>query len=69
MTIRDYIKSIIDVQNYASYGGDDEMAELLSKVSQSPEWVNYYKTYKDNFASLYPLYDTTGISDKLGLLD
>ena len=69
VTIRDYIKSIIDVQNYASYGGDDEMAELLSKVSQSPEWVNYYKTYKDNFASLNPIYDTTGIADKKGLVD
>ena len=69
VTIRDYIKSIIEAQTYASYGGDDDMAELLSKVSQSPEWVNYYKTYKDNFASLNPIYDTTGTADKKTLVD
>lgn len=69
VTIRDYIKSIIETQSYASYGGDDDMAELLSKVSQSPEWVNYYKTYKDNFASLNPIYDTTGTADKKTLVD
>ena len=69
VTIRDYIKSLIDVQNYAGMGSDDEMAELLSKVAQAPEWVNYYKTYKDNFASLNPIYDTTGIADKKALVD
>jgi hypothetical protein len=69
VTIRDYIKSLIDVQNYAGMGSDDEMAELLSKVAQAPEWVNYYKTYKDNFASLNPIYDTTGTADKKTLVD
>ena len=69
VTLRDYIQSLIDVQNYAGMGSDDEMAELLSKVAQAPEWVNYYKTYKDNFASLNPIYDTTGTADKKTLVD
>jgi len=69
VTLRDYIKSIIETQSYASYGGDDDMAELLSKVSQSPEWVNYYKTYKENFASLNPIYTTNSDSEKEAMIN
>ena len=69
VTIRDYIKSILEAQTYASYGGDEEMAQLLSKVSQSPQWINYYKTYKENFAALNPIYNTKGDSEKESLIN
>ncbi len=69
VTLRDYIQSLIDVQNYAGMGSDDEMAELLSKVSQAPEWVNYYKTYKENFASLNPIYTTNSDSEKEAMIN
>lgn len=67
--IRSYIESLIDVQTYAGMGSDDEMAELLSKVSQSPQWVNYYKTYKENFASLNPIYTTKSDADKKAMIN
>ena len=69
VSIRDYIQSLIDVQNYAGMGSDDEMAELLSKVAQSPEWVDYYKNYKDNFASLNPIYTTNSDSEKQAMIN
>ena len=50
-------------------GSDEDMAELLSKVAQSPQWVNYYKTYKENFASLNPIYTTNSDADKDTLID
>jgi hypothetical protein len=69
VTLRDYIQSLIDVQNYAGMGSNDEMAELLSKVAQAPEWVNYYKTYKENFASLNPIYTTNSDSEKEAMIN
>jgi len=69
VTLRDYIQSLIDVQNYAGMGSDDEMAELLSKVAQAPEWVNYYKTYKENFTSLNPIYTTNSDSEKEAMIN
>lgn len=67
--IRAYIQSLIDVQSFAGMGSDEDMAELLSKVAQSPQWVNYYKTYKENFASLNPIYTTNSDADKDTLVD
>ncbi len=69
VTLRDYIQSLIDVQNYAGMGSDDEMAKLLSNVAQAPEWVNYYKTYKENFAALNPIYTAKSDSDKESMIN
>ena len=68
-TIRDYIQSLITTQTFAGLGSSDEMAELLSKVSQAPEWINYYKTYKENFAGLNPIYTTDSNTDKEAMVD
>jgi hypothetical protein len=69
VTMRDYIQSLIDVQNYAGMGSNDEIAQLLSKVAQAPEWVNYYKTYKENFAALNPIYTAKSDSDKESMIN
>ncbi len=67
--IRAYLQSLIDVQSFAGMGSDEDMAKLLSRVAQSPQWVNYYKTYKENFASLNPIYTTNSDADKDTLVD
>jgi hypothetical protein len=67
--IRNYIQSLVDVQTYAGLASNQEMASLLAKVAQAPEWREYYENYEENFDDLNPIYTTSTDSDKSAIID
>ena len=67
--IRSYIQSLVDVQTYAGLASNQEMASLLAKVAQAPEWREYYENYEENFDDLNPIYTTSTDSDKSAIID
>ena len=67
--IRSYIQSLTDVQSYTGVASNPEMATLLAKVAQTPEWQDYYENYQTNFNDLNPIYTTSTDSDKSAIID
>jgi len=67
--IRSYIQGLTDVQTYTGVASNQEMASLLAKVAQTPEWQDYYENYESNFNYLNPIYTTQTDSDKSAIID
>src|SRR5210317_2492983 len=56
--IRTYLQNLLDVQSNTGLASNREMATLLAKVAQTPEWQEYYENYEQNFRNLNPIYTT-----------
>jgi hypothetical protein len=67
--IRTYLQNLLDVQSNTGLASNQEMATLLAKVAQTPEWQDYYENYQRNFNDLNPIYTTQSDSDKSAIID
>jgi len=67
--VRTYIQGLLDVQTYTSLANNKEMADLLAKVAQAPEWVTYYEDYSNNLSNINPIFNTNTDSDKSSIID
>lgn len=67
--IRTYLQNLLDVQSNTGLASNQEMATLLGKVAQTPEWQDYYENYEQNFRNLNPIYTTQTDSDRSAIID
>jgi hypothetical protein len=67
--IRTYLQNLLDVQSNTGLASNQEMATLLAKVAQTPEWQEYYENYEQNFRNLNPIYTTQTDSDRSAIID
>jgi len=67
--IRTYLQNLLDVQSNTGLASNREMATLLAKVAQTPEWQEYYENYEQNFRNLNPIYTTQTDSDRSAIID
>jgi hypothetical protein len=67
--IRTYVQSITDYQSYVGLADDNDLRKLMTRISQTPEWITYFENYLQNFNSLNPVYTTGPDSDKQSVID
>ena len=67
--IRTYLQNLLNVQSNTGLASNQEMATLLAKVAQTPEWQEYYENYEQNFRNLNPIYTTQTDSDRSAIID
>jgi hypothetical protein len=67
--IRTYLQNLLDVQSNTGLASNQEMASLLAKVAQTPEWRDYYENYETNFNDLNPIYTMQTDSDRSAIID
>ena len=54
---------------YASLAEDENLRTLMGRISQNPDWKQYFVDYEENSTNLNPIYTTNAISDKDSIID
>lgn len=67
--IRDYTNSLTDYQSYVALAEDPDLRNLMTRISQTPEWITYFENYVENFNAINPVYITDTDSDKSFIID
>ena len=67
--IRDYTNSLTDYQSYVALAEDPDLRTLMTRISQTPEWITYFENYVENFNAINPVYITDTDSDKSFIID
>jgi len=67
--IRTYVQGITDYQSYVALAEDDDLRRLMTRISQTPEWISYFENYVENFNALNPIYTVNQDSDKETTID
>ena len=67
--IRTYVQGITDYQSYVALAEDPDLRTLMTRISQTPEWITYFTNYVENFNALNPAYNITSDSDKSSVID
>ena len=67
--IRTYVQGITDYQSYVALAEDPDLRTLMTRISQTPEWIAYFTNYVENFNALNPAYNITSDSDKSSVID
>ena len=69
VNLRTYITAVTDRQAYTGMAENNDLRKLLSNISQSKNWQNYYNEYQTNESHLNPIYTVTTDSDKASTID
>ena len=67
--IRDYTNSLTDYQSYVALAEDPDLRNLMTRISQTSEWITYFENYVENFNAINPVYITDTDSDKSFIID
>ena len=67
--IRTYVQSVTDYQSYVTLAEDDQLRNLMTRISQTPAWITYFENYVENFNANNPIYTTGLTSDKDSVID
>ena len=67
--IRTYTESLTHNISYTSLAENNDLRQLMSRVSQNADWQTYFNNYTTNYANLNPMYDTDTDSDKSAVID
>ena len=67
--IRTFVESVTDYQSYISLAEDPDLRRLMTRISQTPEFVTYFENYVQNFNASNPIYTTTTNLDKGAVID
>ena len=59
--IRTYVETLTNNISYTSLAEDNDLRELMSNISQNPNWKSYFDTYDSAINDLNPIY--TGAED------
>lgn len=59
--IRTYVETLTDNLSYTSLAEDEGLRQLMSNISQNPNWKCYFDTYDSAITDLNPIY--TGAED------
>ncbi len=67
--IRDYVTNVTDYQSYIALAEDDDLRGLMTRISQTPEWITYFENYVENFNALNPIYTVNQGLDRETVID
>jgi len=67
--IRTYTESLTHNISYTSLAENNDLRQLMSRVSQNADWQTYFNDYVKNYAYLNPMYNTDTDSDKSAVID
>jgi len=67
--IRDYVTGLTDYQSYVGLAEDPDLRRLMTRISQTSEWVSYFENYVENARGINPIYTTNSESDKTSIID
>ena len=64
-----YVETLNDNISFTALAEDEDLRQLMTRVSQNPNWQNYFENYEQNLKDLNPLYNTETDSDKSAVID
>ena len=67
--IRTFVESVTDYQSYIALAEDPDLRRLMTRISQTPEFVTYFENYVENFNAMNPVYNVSQDSDKATVID
>ena len=67
--IRDYVTNVTDYQSYIALAEDDDLRRLMTRISQTPEWITYFENYVKNFNASNPIYTINQGLDRETVID
>ena len=67
--IRTFVESVTDYQSYIALADDPDLRRLMTRISQTPEFVTYFENYEENFNAMNPVYNVSQDSDKATVID
>ena len=67
--IRTFVESVTDYQSYIALAEDPDLRKLMTRISQTPEFVTYFENYVENFNAMNPVYNVSQDSDKATVID
>ena len=68
-SLRSYTETLLDNSAFVGLAEDTELRQLMTRVSQNPNWITYFNEYETNKANLNPIYTTDTDSDKSVVID
>lgn len=67
--IRVYVNGLTNHISFTSLAEDEQLRTLMTRISQNPNWANYFREYEKNSANINPIYNVGSDSDKTALVD
>ena len=67
--LRTYTATLTDNSVFIGLADNEQLRNLMIRVSQNNNWKQYFIDYEKNQANLNPIYTTSTDSDKSGLID
>ena len=67
--IRVYVNGLTNHISFTSLAEDEQLRTLMTRISQNPNWANYFREYEKNSANINPIYTVGSDSDKTALVD
>ena len=64
-----FVDNLTSHFQYASLAEDENLRTLMGRISQNPDWKQYFVDYEENSTNLNPIYTTNAISDKDSIID
>ncbi len=68
-SLRSYTETLLDNSAFVGLAEDTELRQLMTRVSQNPNWITYFNEYETNKENLNPIYTTDTDSDKSVVID
>lgn len=67
--IRTYSQTLNDVFTYTSLADNEDTRLLMTRIAQNPNWIAYFRDYKENSAALNPVYELLPGETRSGAID
>ena len=68
-SLRSYTETLLDNSAFVGLAEDTQLRQLMTRVSQNPNWITYFNEYETNKENLNPIYTTDTDSDKSVVID